>query len=239
MSVPQKIRCVIDRINDHGGHVYSLDLISDRLVPKFQPGQFLHLAIDPYQPGDFWPESRVFSIASKPENGKLLSITYSVVGGFTERMEQNLKVGSEVWVKLPYGDFVIEKTEEIVLIAGGTGITAFTAFLDGIDSNEFRKVTLFYGARNRELLIFSPLVERKLIEVENLEAWYFIEEGQTNESSYTIHGRLSVEIILQKIQLVNNPVFYLSGPPAMLQKLTSDLLSQGISQAAIKTDAWV
>ncbi|MRS03023.1 FAD-dependent oxidoreductase, partial [bacterium] len=223
---------------DHGGHVYSIDLKPERQLPQFRPGQFLHLAIDPYEPGDFWPESRVFSIASNPADRNILSLTYSVVGSFTKRMEQTLKVGSVVWVKLPYGDFVIDKTGEVVLIAGGTGITAFTAFLDGTTSKDDQKVTLFYGARNRDLLIFSPLVERKLNEVEKFSVWYFIEEGQTNEESHTINGRISAEIILQKNSLANNPVFFLSGPPAMLQTLTSDLLGHGISADSIKTDAW-
>ena len=35
-------------------------------VTPFKPGQFLHLALDAFEPGGFWPESRVFSIASAP-----------------------------------------------------------------------------------------------------------------------------------------------------------------------------
>ena len=61
---PQKIRCTLTRLLDHGDHVYSLFLTPDRRLPRFLPGQFLHLALDEYQLGDFWPDSRVFSIAS-------------------------------------------------------------------------------------------------------------------------------------------------------------------------------
>lgn len=238
MSVPQKLRCVITRICDHGGHVYSLELKPERLAPQFQPGQFLHLAIDPYEPGDFWPDSRVFSIASTPLERNMLSVTYSVVGDFTTKMEQKLQVGSEVWVKIPYGDFVIKKTGEIVLIAGGTGITAYTAFLEGMVPQQDKKVTLFYGARSRDLLIFAPLVERKLKDVENFSAWYFVEEGEPNEAANIHAGRLSIEIILQKISPEDKPIFFLSGPPGMLQKMTSDLRACGISEDFIKTDAW-
>ena len=39
-----------------------------RRCPLFKPGQFLHLAIDPYDGAGFWPESRVFSIASSPRD---------------------------------------------------------------------------------------------------------------------------------------------------------------------------
>ena len=34
-------------------------------APRFRPGQFLHLALDAYDPSGFWPDSRVFSIASR------------------------------------------------------------------------------------------------------------------------------------------------------------------------------
>jgi NAD(P)H-flavin reductase len=98
-------------------------------VPLAKPGQFLHLTVDVYDPtGGFWPESRVFSIASAPGASEI-SIVYSVKGQYTKRMERVLAPGYEVWLKLPYGDFIvesaIEKDQDIVLIAGGTGLSPF------------------------------------------------------------------------------------------------------------------
>ena len=238
MSVPQKIRCVVKRIVDHGGRVYSLELQPERPLPQFQPGQFLHLAIDPYEPGDFWPESRVFSIASAPSKRDELTITYSAVGRFTTRMEKTLQVGSEVWVKMPYGDFVVNHDGDVVLIAGGTGITAFTGFLENLAPNSGQKITLFYGARNPELLIFKPLVDRKIQEGVQLSVWYFIEEGQADESAGVIRGRISVESMLPKVNQASNSVFYLSGPPAMLQKISADLKVKDIPVVKIRMDSW-
>jgi len=85
MGMPQKIRCQVADIIDHGEHVYTVDLLPERPVPRFQPGQFLHLALDPYDPSGFWPESRVFSIASSPSRRERLRISYSVKGRFTPR----------------------------------------------------------------------------------------------------------------------------------------------------------
>src|ERR1035438_8343115 len=104
-------------------------------------GQFLHLTVDDYDPSGFWPESRVFSIASSPRERKRLRICYSVKGRYTTKMEQVLKVGGEVWVKLPYGDFVIDGSNDAVLLAGGTGISAFTAFLQSLTPQADRKST--------------------------------------------------------------------------------------------------
>ena len=95
-------------VTDHGERVYTVELEPRLPVPQFKPGQFLHLAIDPYDGAGFWPESRVFSIASSPRERDRLTITYAVKGAFTTRMERELVPGASVWVKLPYGEFVID-----------------------------------------------------------------------------------------------------------------------------------
>ena len=124
-------------------------------VPRFKPGQFLHLALDAYQPGGFWPESRVFSIASSPRERDRLAITYAVKGAFTARMERELAEGRGVWVKLPYGEFVIDQSRDAVLFAGGTGVTAFTAFLQSLETGRAPRVLLFYGARTPDLFVYG------------------------------------------------------------------------------------
>jgi ferredoxin-NADP reductase len=123
------------KIIDHGEQVNLLTLVPQHLAPRFLPGQFLHLAMDEYNPGDFWPESRVFSIASTPAERDLLHITYAVNGQFTTRMESELHPGAEVWVKLPYGEFIVGTGTSVCLLAGGTGVTAFTAFLAGLGAD--------------------------------------------------------------------------------------------------------
>jgi NAD(P)H-flavin reductase len=37
---------------------------------------------------------------------------------------------------------------------------------------------------------------------------------------------------------LDDPTFYLSGPPAMLDALTRQLCERGVSADAIRTDAW-
>jgi len=188
MAVAQKIRCRVERITDHGEHVYTVDLAPERRVPVFQPGQFLHLALDAYEPSGFWPESRVFSIASSPQRRERLRITYSVQGRFTARMEKELAEGKFVWIKLPYGEFIVQATSDVVLFAGGTGITAFTAFLDGLTPAFPHKVYLAYGARDSNLLIYRDLVQRRAAVVSQLHPFYFIEQGADGIVPQEVYG---------------------------------------------------
>jgi ferredoxin-NADP reductase len=196
----------------------------------------LHLALDDYDPSGFWPESRVFSIASAPAQRDLLRISYSARGRFTARMEQELVAGGQVWVKLPYGDFVIEDTRDIVLFAGGTGITAFTAFLDGLTPAFRRAVHVAYGARTADLLIYRDLLAARAAAVPQLHVRFFVERGAPS-ADWTV-GRLSVDALWPHIVAPGQATYYLSGPPAMLKTLAADLRSHGISDAAVRIDAW-
>ncbi len=234
--MPQKVQCTITQVIDHGERVYSVFLKPELLAPRFRPGQFLHFALDPYRPGDFWPESRVFSIASSPEDRSLLRITYAVKGQFTTRMESEIEVGRQVWVKLPYGEFMISPERDACLLAGGTGMTAFTAFLAGLGEHYSSEVYLFYGARCPELLIFRSLVEEARQHCSSLHALYLVEQG--SDGTDYIPGRIDLERVWKSLPNPLTTVFYLAGPPEMLRSLMSGLDVRGIQRNQILIDAW-
>ncbi len=233
--MPQKIRCEVVDLVDHGEHVYSVFLKPDSPAPRFSAGQFLHLALDSFNPGDFWPESRAFSIASAPTNRNLLRITYAVKGQFTTRMESELHPGCQVWIKLPYGDFIVDSENDVCLLAGGTGVTAFTAFLGGLASDYPHSVYVFYGARNPELLIYRSLIESAAERCANLKSYFLVEEGDVPES---VKGRINLDVVWQRIPDPLSVIYYLSGPPVMLKALSDALENRGIPRTQIAIDAW-
>jgi ferredoxin-NADP reductase len=247
MSMPRKIRCTVERIIDHGGRVYTVDLAPAAPAPSFRPGQFLHLTVDDYDPAAFWPESRVFSIASSPNERRRLRICYSVKGRYTTRMEERLKVGSEVWTKLPYGDFVIEDAGDAVLIAGGTGISAFTAFVEALIPQPGRGVWLVYGARDPSLWLFRDLLLKQLANVPNFHLALFAETADGGwpkemmalpRPPRCLTGRISLDQVWTEAAEPAGKVFYLSGPPIMLTTLGQQLQARGVPPERIRTDAW-
>jgi len=233
--MPQKLRCRVTDILDHGERVYSIFLKPENLTPRFLPGQFLHLALDKYTPGDFWPDSRSFSIASTPAERQHLRITYAVKGQYTTRMESELLPGREVWVKMPYGEFIVNAENDVCLLAGGTGVTAFTAFLAGLGADHPHPVYLFYGARRPDLLIYRPLVESAADKCPNLHSYFLAEEG---EAPGWFSGRINLDQIWQTLPDPPSVVFYLSGPPIMLKTLSAALAERRIPAIRILTDAW-
>jgi ferredoxin-NADP reductase len=144
-------------------------------------------------------------------------------------MERELGPGGQVWVKLPYGEFMIDSARDAVLFAGGTGVTAFTAFVQSLPPDNGSRVALFYGARTPDLFVYGPLAEARAREVSGLTYVPVCEETA---------GRLSVEGAWPAIVPMRDPIFYLSGPPAMLDALTGQLLERQIAPDRIRTDAW-
>ncbi len=144
-------------------------------------------------------------------------------------MERELAPGRNVWVKLPYGEFVVDPGTDAVLFAGGTGVTAFTAFLQSLQPDQVTRVLLFYGARKPNLFVYGPMVRACARDVPSLDCALICEETD---------GPLRVANEWQAIEALHNPVFYLSGPPPMLRALTMQLREHGVSSNEIRTDAW-
>jgi len=242
MAVAQKLRCRVEAVVDHGDRVYTVSLRPTHPAPRFRAGQFLHLALDPYDASRFWPESRVFSIASAPSQRDLLRISYSVQGRFTARMEAEIVEGREVWIKMPYGDFVVDPHTDAVLFAGGTGITAFSAFIGELTPEAGQSVVLAYGARSRRLFIYHDVVERCARLVPSLDVAYFVERDEPNPAVAGVPaagiGRVSVDVVWPRVRRASEADYYISGPPAMLQTISHDLRARGIAADRIHIDAW-
>jgi ferredoxin-NADP reductase len=234
--MPQKLCCQVTDILDHGEQVYSIFLKPENLVPRFQPGQFLHLALDNFSPGDFWSDSRSFSIASVPSDRHLLRITYAVKGLFTKRMEAEMQPGSKVWVKMPYGEFIVNTGNDVCLLAGGTGITAFTAFLGGLSPEYPRSVYLFYGARCPDLLIYRSLVDVARQRCPNLRVWFYSEQDAEGNDYFS--GRIDAGTVFNSVPEPLSRTYYLAGPPEMIADLTVGLKKCGVNPDRLIADAW-
>jgi ferredoxin-NADP reductase len=242
MANPVKLKCIVSSIRNHDDVVSTISLKPSRRLPNFKPGQFLHLALDPFDPtGGFWPESRVFSIASSPFDSEMI-IAYSVKGAFTKRMREELIIGKEVWVRLPYGHFSLAASldEEVVLVAGGTGITPFISFI----SNELYafsgvSLKLVYGVRKPELFLFTEVLKKAISQLNGFKLFAFSEDGCYKDGYFSISGgSLSLDKIWQVADTPETATFYLAGPVAMITAFKTGLTSRGVRPDKIHIDEW-
>ncbi len=131
---------------------------------RYKPGQFLHLALDENYDGvGQWPNSRCFSMQSNPDE-EIIRITYAVKGEFTREMENSLSVGSTVWLKLPYGEFLTQHHDktQTVFIAGGTGITPFQSLFTHKSFNDYNNPNIYLGFKTPEHNVYEQYLSELL-----------------------------------------------------------------------------
>jgi len=234
MASPVKIRAEVAGVERHVDGVASYRFRPEGRVPKFRAGQFLHLALDEYLPQSQWPESRVFSIASSPaERHSELAVTISVKGRYTQRIFDELEVGSTCWLKLPYGSFLFPADKELVLVAGGVGITPYLSlFKQMLGERSEQRVALYYGVRSEEYYLFGELIESCLRELPNFRLVVYSGKGVRNARP----GVLDIEAIAGESSPTS--LFYLSGPPLMISGFKAALLARSVEEDRILIDDW-
>lgn len=239
MAIISKIPAIVDDIVKHTENIVSYSFLPQKRLPKFKPGQFLHLATEAYDPSSEWPDSRVFSIMSSPNNSKRIKIIISKKGNFTAHIINNLKIGDEVWLKLPYGDFTFENHDEnIVLIAGGTGISPFICFLeDSLDKIQNKHIKLYYGVKNSQSVIFNKELIKYQNDIKNFLCDLFIENDEEFSGFSFYKGIIDIDLILNEN---NSPstCYYLSGPIEMIKAFKIKLIENNIPINKIIIDSW-
>jgi NAD(P)H-flavin reductase len=126
-------------------------------------------------------------------------------------------------------------------------VSAFTAFIDALRPDSAKHVWLVYGARNPGLLLFREMIERQFAHVPNFHLIYFTEEQADGLRAATaelprrpecVSGRISLDEVFPRVPGAAKKVFYLSGPPIMLNTLSTKLRERGLPPEQIRTDAW-
>ncbi len=226
----KKYKSTVVSIQNPFEGIYTVEFAPLRGKYKFLPGQFLHVALDKdYDGTSQWPESRCFSMQSSPEDENI-KITYAVKGEFTRQMENTLKPGSEVWLKLPYGDLFQQDHDKTntVFIAGGTGITPFLSLFNHSSFEEYLDPKIYLGFRSPEYNIY----EQELARMKNP-----CNPSKSVKITYQdTDGVLNINDIYHSNGGSAN--YFISGPPAMIKSFKDKLVDFGVLAKQVLTDDW-
>lgn len=228
MAVVKKYPAKVKSIHNTIDGVFTVEFETLDKPFKYAPGQFMHLALDEYNPGGQWPDSRCFSMQSSPDEAQV-KITYAVKGQFTNRMQRELKTGIEVTLKLPYGDLFTQPHNKTntVFIAGGTGITPFLSLFNHNSFATYSDPVLYVGFRNQTMNVYGA--ELGIAQKINPD-FKFIPVYQD------IDGLLDMYKIFNSAD--KQSVFFISGPPIMIKTFKQVLLGNGLPTNQILTDDW-
>lgn len=228
MAIVKKYQTKVIAINKFSEDVFTLDLLSLGKPFQYEPGQFLHLALDEYDPCFAWPESRCFSMQSNPTD-KLIRITYAIKGFFTKKMAESIHLNTNLWIKLPFGDLFTQEhnKENAIFIAGGTGITPFLSLFTYPSFSSYNNACLYAGFRKKELNQYQDEISLAKQINPSFTVNYLYQD---------VDGVIDIARILEKSNAGSS--FFISGPPIMIKQFKKYLLDNGIPNSDIKTDEW-
>lgn len=185
----------------------------------FYPGQYLDLNLE--------RDIKTFTISSSPTEDFLMISAKTGVSKFKKAME-NLSLGDVITVTHPIGTFILDESQKGVFIAGGIGITPFRSMIKfAVDQNIKQKLTLIY-LNSSDNFLFKDTLDDLQKNMPNLEIIY----NQTR-----LHERLDIEKLGKIIKSdVTTAIFYLAGPPDMVEGFEKMLLEMGVDKVNIRTD---
>jgi NAD(P)H-flavin reductase len=223
---------LIEKIKEEGEDVRLLFLKSLKEKPNYLPGQF-------------------FLIQLQDENGKAIHRPYSVASapweeylqfcikkkGFFPQYIWKLKEKEIIKLDGPYGIFLLQNQDkERVFIGGGVGISALRPMILQT-TKEGKPSYLFHSAHTKEGLKYFE--EMKNLAKQNPSFQFFPSiSGEVKEDWDGLTGRISVQMLKEKLKDFSDKTFYICGSKDMASSLSAQLMQEKVPKERIKKDEW-
>lgn len=213
-----------------------------------KPGQFASIRL--FQNGE-WSEPHPFTLSCAPEDDTL-RMTIKKSGPFTSTIP-DVQPGTPIQCAGPFGQFChdIDSHKQIVMIAGGVGITPFLSVLRHFrETGADNEITLFWANKTfQDAFAAEELAEctRHLrlhvvhamsrVAPEDQKPAPAFADGRPGRISHEF-GRLDQARLLRHIPSADAS-FYLCGPPAMQQTVLEELARCGVEPGKVEKEAFV
>jgi ferredoxin-NADP reductase len=219
-------------------------------LPAFKPGQYLTFQLD--LPGRDKPLVRCYSLSDSPKDYYRVTIKKEKAppdkpelppGAGSSFFADVVKEGDILNVKAPTGHFFLDmtKTNPVVLIAGGVGITPMLCMANAIAaSGTKREAWFFFGVRNRREHIHKTELEKLAAENENIHLHVcYSKPGERDAKGRDYHheGRVGIEL-LKALLPSNNFEYYLCGNGAFMKSITDGLEAWGVPDKDVHFEAF-
>ena len=202
------------------------------------PGQYVYVKGCFPSTGEFGPTS--FPVSSAPDAGLLrLTVKYVGAGNVVEeasteaRLHRLLKVGEEIELSEPKGEFTFDFKEEhpVVIIAAGINIAGVVPILSALSTeNPLRQLHLLYTTQNGEHYPLKAEVDSIMKGLPHGAKAVFFTSPAENEQigrDYDAQGRISAERIRFFCQDPDAD-FWLTGPEEFMSMVKMALLEIGV-----------
>lgn len=203
----------------------------------FIAGQYMTVTLINPPETDDKGNSRFFSIVSAP-NENYLIIATRMRDTALKRVLKNLPVGSEIKIDGPDGSFYLpEKSfRPIVFLIGGIGITPVFSMIKNATYKKFPyRLFLFYSNKRPEDAAFLKELQNLEKENRNFKLIATMTKAENSKQEWQGEkGFIDAQMLKKYIRNINKPVYYMSGPPAMVKAMRELAGKIGASDDDIK-----
>jgi ferredoxin-NADP reductase len=206
-------------------------------LPAYLPGQFGFVSLSSAHVSN---EEHPFTIASSPTQSDALEIVVRTTGDWTAQLP-NLQPQDGVLFDGPYGLFghlSISKQTEIIMIAGGIGITPMLSMLRYMaESDDQRKITLLWSNQTPDHIVLPDAFEKLAAQLKGLH----IVHVMTRASEYSgERGRLDRSKLKRLLSgCSRSAAVMVCGPDHMMQDVRLHLVSLGFQRQMIFMERFV
>jgi phytoene dehydrogenase-like protein/ferredoxin-NADP reductase len=239
---PRRFPVRVVAVEDHteSSRLYRLAPLAGTF-PPFEAGQYIavHLEAEGVQ------TSRAYSLASAPGRLSTVEIVVRrVPRGFVAGwLIDHVREGDVLSVSGPEGDFVhnpLTDTDELVLLAGGSGIAPFRALVeDVLDRGRPLDLTLLYGTRSEQDVIFGERLRSLAARYPDRFRMALVvsEPGPDWEGQ---RGLLDADCVRRNVAEGDRArkTWFLCGPPEMCALSEAALLELGVAPARLHLEAY-
>ncbi len=225
----------IQDITTPAQNTYALNLVPQHgNVFQYLPGQFGFITVNSET---IAAEEHPFTISSAPTRPGALQFSIRSSGDWTKGLGR-LKPGDTAVVDGPYGIFshlAHAQGKEIIMIAGGIGITPMLSMLRYIaDTQDKRKITLIWSNRTKADTVFEEEFKELEQTIPGLAMIDIFTQEHTESQDPARLDKRKLVALLKDCD--RNAAVYICGPPLMMQELKRILIELGFRRKRIHTE---
>ncbi|HEX5236366.1 MAG TPA: FAD-dependent oxidoreductase [Silvibacterium sp.] len=186
-------------------------------------------------------EKRSFTLASAPYEDDLFFTTRLRETAFKENL-QSMPLGSEMDFDGPWGELTLHEDTAVpaVFLTGGIGVTPFRSIvLQWAHDRLEHSVFLFYSNRRPEDAAFMD--EMQAIAKQRAKFTFVPTMTEMDKSKMPwsgAQGYIDEPMLRKSIADLNRPIYYLSGPPKMVEAMQKLLKGSGVNQDRVRTETF-
>lgn len=200
---------------------------------KFQPGQYVSVAVTVDQAGQHLRQLRQYSLCGTPTANSWRICVKRLSGGGTGPagcvstfLHTRVNEGDTLWISAPYGNFTppTDRKRALALLSAGVGVTPMAAVLSALPTDGVQPVLFAHAARSTRDRVLVDEISKAQQRLRGLTSLLFLERPAPHEEG--LPGRMTLPE--KALSAFRDADFYMCGPLPFMQAQWQQLSEWGI-----------